>query len=426
MKILGIESSSLVASVAVVTDDVVTAEFTANFKKTHSQTLLPMLDQMGQLIELDMKTLDAIAVAAGPGSFTGLRIGAATAKGLGLALDKPLAAVPTLEALAYNLWGCSGVVCPMLDARRNQVYTGVYRVGPGHMAMKIEEAGNAAVSSTAEWSAVERTDRMAIPEVILDQCALDIAELMRKLEEIGEPVTFLGDGVPVFRARIEAELKTPYAFAPAQCSRQRAASVAALGAEYVKRGQTVTAAEFKPDYLRKSQAEREREERQDICVRPMTVADLQNVWQLERECFSDAWSMKLLADALANDYDHFWVAECGEAGGAERPEDTGSRGAASYRFCGYANLRILAGEGEIERIAVDPALRRRGAGRKLMEAMAEFAGKEGVGDMTLEVRAGNTAALKLYESCGFAEEGRRKDYYRNPTEDALILWRRGV
>ena len=234
MKILGIESSSLVASVAVVTDDVVTAEFTANFKKTHSQTLLPMLDQMGQMIELDMKTLDAIAVAAGPGSFTGLRIGAATAKGLGLALDKPLAAVPTLEALACNLWGCAGVVCPMLDARRDQVYTGVYRVGRNNAA----------------------------PEIILDQCAMDIAELMRKLEETGEPVTFLGDGVPVFRARIEAELKVPYAFAPAQCNRQRAASVAALGAEYVKRGRTVTAAEFKPDYLRKSQAEREREERQ--------------------------------------------------------------------------------------------------------------------------------------------------------------------
>ncbi len=153
----------------------------------------------------------------------------------------------------------------------------------------------------------------------------------------------------------------------------------------------------------------------DICVRPMTTADLPDVWQLERECFSDAWSMKLLADALANDFDHFWVAEAAAPGSA-----------APYRFCGYANLRILAGEGEIERIAVDRAMRRRGAGRKLMEAMAAFASGEGVGDMTLEVRAGNTAARKLYESFGFAEEGRRKDYYRNPTEDALILWRRGV
>ncbi len=146
----------------------------------------------------------------------------------------------------------------------------------------------------------------------------------------------------------------------------------------------------------------------EIIVRPMTAADLRKVWQLEQECFADAWSMKLLADALANDYDHFWVAECGED------------------ICGYANLRVLAGVGEIERIAVNLAQRRRGVGRKLMEAMEAFARKEGVGEMTLEVRAGNTAARKLYESFGFAGEGRRKDYYRNPTEDALILWRRGV
>ena len=156
----------------------------------------------------------------------------------------------------------------------------------------------------------------------------------------------------------------------------------------------------------------------EICVRLMTAADLPDVWKLEQECFSDAWSMKLLADALANDYDHFWV--------AERREEDAPCSAPPNRFCGYANLRVLAGEGEIERIVVDPAMRRRGVGRKLMEAMAAFASGEGVGDMTLEVRAGNTAARKLYESFGFAEEGRRKDYYRNPMEDALILWRRGA
>ena len=110
MKILGIESSSLVASVAVVTDQVMTAEYTVNFKKTHSQTLLPMLDQVAEMIDLDLNTIDAIAVSGGPGSFTGLRIGAATAKGLGLALEKPLIHVPTVDALAYNMWGYNGVV----------------------------------------------------------------------------------------------------------------------------------------------------------------------------------------------------------------------------------------------------------------------------------------------------------------------------
>ena len=105
MKVLGIESSSLVASVALVTDDILTAEYTVNFKKTHSQTLLPMLDEIVKMLGLDLETIDAIAAAGGPGSFTGLRIGAATAKGLGLALKKPLIHVPTVDAIAYNMWG---------------------------------------------------------------------------------------------------------------------------------------------------------------------------------------------------------------------------------------------------------------------------------------------------------------------------------
>lgn len=126
MKILGIDSSGLVASAAVVEDDNLLAEYTVNYKKTHSQTLLPMIDEIVRMTELDLNTLDGIAVAAGPGSFTGLRIGSATAKGLGLALGKPLVEIPTLEGLAYNLYGTEKLVCPMMDARRNQVYTGIY------------------------------------------------------------------------------------------------------------------------------------------------------------------------------------------------------------------------------------------------------------------------------------------------------------
>ena len=126
MKILALDSSGLVASVAVMENDNLIAEYTMNYKKTHSQTLLPMLDEVKKMIELDLSTLDAIAVAAGPGSFTGLRIGSATAKGLGLALNLPIVPVKTVDALAYNLYGTDKLVCPLMDARRNQVYTGIY------------------------------------------------------------------------------------------------------------------------------------------------------------------------------------------------------------------------------------------------------------------------------------------------------------
>ena len=231
MRILGIESSSMVASAAIVEDGITMAEYTANFKKTHSQTLLPMIDAMVSLLGIELSSLDAIAVSGGPGSFTGLRIGSATAKGLGLALNKPLIHVPTLDATAYNLFGASGLICPIMDARRNQVYTGIYR---------FEE----------EF------------QTVMPQDAMDMGQLIDRLNSMGERVIFLGDGVPVFEALIRDRMTVPFAFAPANSSRQRAASVAALGARYFAEGKTETAAEHEPDYLRKSQAEREREERE--------------------------------------------------------------------------------------------------------------------------------------------------------------------
>ncbi|MDE6185764.1 MAG: tRNA (adenosine(37)-N6)-threonylcarbamoyltransferase complex dimerization subunit type 1 TsaB, partial [Lachnospiraceae bacterium] len=126
MKIIAIDSSGLVASVAVVEDDILIAEYNVQYKKTHSETLLPMLDELKKMVKLDLKTVDAIALAKGPGSFTGLRIGSATAKGLGLALEIPLIEIPTLDGMACCLYGTDKLICPIMDARRNQVYTGIY------------------------------------------------------------------------------------------------------------------------------------------------------------------------------------------------------------------------------------------------------------------------------------------------------------
>lgn len=230
MKILALDSSGLVASVAVLEDDQMLAEYTVNYKKTHSQTLLPMLDELVKMLDLDLQTMDAIAVSGGPGSFTGLRIGSATAKGLGLALHKPLIHVPTADALAYNLYGAKGLICPIMDARRNQVYTGLYRF-------------------EKEF------------EVIEEQMAIPVETLIAKLNDLKMEVVFLGDGVPVYREQLLAGLKVAVTFAPAHMNRQRAGAVGTLGMEYYQQGKIETAVEHKPDYLRVSQAEREREER---------------------------------------------------------------------------------------------------------------------------------------------------------------------
>ncbi len=240
MRILALDSSGLVASVAVVedgaVDDQVIAEYTINYKKTHSQTLLPMLDEIVKMTDMNLDTIDAIAVAGGPGSFTGLRIGSATAKGLGLVLKKPLIHIPTVDGLAYNLCYTDRIICPIMDARRNQVYTGIYQMDG---------------------------DKLQVLEA---QMAVEIDELAKKLCTYGKPVIFLGDGVPVHpvhKTKIKEEILPGEAvtFAPANMNRQRAASVGTLGMQYYKEGKIETAMEHEPDYLRVSQAERERKER---------------------------------------------------------------------------------------------------------------------------------------------------------------------
>lgn len=235
MRILALDSSGLAASVALMEDDVLIAEYNIQYKKTHSQTLLPMMDEIKKMVGLDLSTLDAVALAAGPGSFTGLRIGSATAKGLGQALDIPLVEVPTLEGLAYNMYGFGGCICPLMDARRGQVYTGVYEFE-------------------------KMTDGYSM-RTVKEQCAVPIEEIIGILNDLENEVIFLGDGVPVFRERLQELMKVPYSFAPAHMNRQRAASVAALGGVYYQLGQTVSAAGHTPVYLRLSQAERERKEK---------------------------------------------------------------------------------------------------------------------------------------------------------------------
>lgn len=231
MKLLAIDSSGLVASVAIVTEDAMLAEYTVNYKKTHSQTLLPMLAEIVKMVDINMSEIDAIAVAAGPGSFTGLRIGSATAKGLGLALDKPLISVPTLEGLAYNLFGYDRLICPMLDARRSQVYTGLY-----------EFVGNELIA-------------------VKQQTAVAVRDIVEEINRLGRRVIFVGDGIKVYKQLIEEEIKVEYAYAPIHLNLQRAGAIGALGISYYKNDKYEKAAEHAPIYLRLSQAERERAER---------------------------------------------------------------------------------------------------------------------------------------------------------------------
>lgn len=230
MKLLGMDSSGLTASVAIVDEESLVAEYTVNYKKTHSQTLVPMLDEIVKMTELDLKTVDAIAIAKGPGSFTGLRIGSATAKGLGFALNIPIIEVPTTDGLAFNMVGTDKLVAPIMDAKRDQVYTGLYEFSDNDL-VTIQE-------STAE----------------------PIEETIERINKLKRPVIFLGDGVKVYKDRILEKISVPVSFAPMNKNLQSAASVATLGFKLFKEGKWVKASEHVPEYLRLSQAERERNE----------------------------------------------------------------------------------------------------------------------------------------------------------------------
>ncbi len=232
MKVLGFEASGLVASVALVEDDILLGEYTINHKRTHSKTLMPMLDELKKRLELDLESIDAIAVASGPGSYTGLRISSSTAKGLGMALNKPIVSVPTIDGLAYNMWGASGLVCPIMDARRKQVYTGLYRFEESSM------------------------------HTVKPQTVMDINELLsficEMLNDNDSQVLFLGDGIKLYHDLIIERLENKADFAPAHINMNKASSVASLGIEYLRQGEVESPALHRPRYLKLSQAERER------------------------------------------------------------------------------------------------------------------------------------------------------------------------
>lgn len=233
MKILAIDSSGLVASAAIWegSDEkragCILATASTDYKKTHSQTLLPMIDRICRETDSEPRSFDAVAVSAGPGSFTGLRIGSATAKAIAMAADIPVIEVPTLEGLAFNLWGADKAICPMMDAKRNQVYSGLYGF---------------------------ENDSLVIYR---EQEALALEDMMSFINGFGREVIFLGDGADSYHDLICETAKVKFSFAPAHMNRQNASSLAVLGVGMYWEGKTVNADDHSPIYLRVSQAERE-------------------------------------------------------------------------------------------------------------------------------------------------------------------------
>lgn len=234
MKILALDSSATVASVALCENETLLAEYTLNNGNTHSETLLPMIETMLAHFGATIDDIDLFAASTGPGSFTGVRIGTATLKGLAFAKNIPCVGVSTLEAIAENAVAIGGLICPVMNARRAQVYTALFR-----------------------------SDGRTLTRLTPDS-ALAIAELDALLAPYGEAVTLVGDGYDITKNGLS---KTAVREIPNRLRHQSASSVAAVALRIHKRGEAVTDSALAVTYLRPSQAERERLEREKQAIR---------------------------------------------------------------------------------------------------------------------------------------------------------------
>ena len=233
MLVLSVDSSSATATCALVKDDQILGEINLNSKREHSVIIMDLIEEILNRYKLSINDVDAFAVSEGPGSFTGLRIGMATIKGMAFSTKKPCISISTLDALAYNVVNFDGIVCPIIDALRDNVYTNLYKNVDGKLT---------AISEAA---------------------CLSLTELIEDLNNRDEKVIFVGDGVAKHRERISEEVSKSI-FAPLNCLYPKASSLGEIAIDRLNQGITSPLNEFAPVYLRKSQAETEYEQRMGI------------------------------------------------------------------------------------------------------------------------------------------------------------------
>lgn len=230
MKILAIDTSGLIASVAIANDEKILCEINLNYKQNHSVTIMPIVDNVLKMLEMDIIDIDYFAVSKGPGSFTGLRIGAATVKAMAHSLNKKIIPISTLETMAYNIMDNNRFIVPIIDAKAERVFTGIYK------------------------------NQNGIITPILNECATTIKQLLDYILSNDLDPIFLGDGAIAYKSIIEEYFKKEN-FAPMSLNVQKASSLASLAFLYEKEQKYVDYNHLEIEYLRKPQAERELEER---------------------------------------------------------------------------------------------------------------------------------------------------------------------
>lgn len=393
--ILAIETSTVLLGVSVVAGGQVVYEDTLVKARAHSTELLPMCEKALEQCGLGFHSLLAVAVSNGPGSFTGLRIGCATAQGLALACGTPVILVPTLEILLRQ---CAShpLIAVVQGKAKAQTVTALYSSD----GERFKEVIPLAPRGMQEFSRELGRLRPGTVHVTGDASS-EFIELLR------DDAGYSDSDVEV--VAVAPELRLP-----------RPAVAGLIAWRMYRAGRLVGPEEALPMYYRKSQAEavmakRSRQSESggaalesllDIDIQKMTVRDLDRVLEIEVRSYSTPWSRRAFSSEVTdNTYAHYFVAR--------------NKG----KIVGYVGMWVILDEAHITNIAVDPDFRRQKVGQRLLEDMFRKAKDLGATRMTLEVRVSNTGARDLYKKLGFVDRGLRKGYYQDSNEDAIIMWK---
>jgi len=383
MYILAIETTGKHASVACIDSQGTVYEETSEESLSHLQKLIPMTDKLLAKIGISAKELTCVAASAGPGSFTGIRIGVSTARALAQALEIPVISVPTLKAFAYNAPDSGHLICPIFDARRNQIYGGGFRW-----------SGDGKIMETVTSGAYKLDE-------FLDLLKQEIDHNDKKT------ILFFGDGVESYRRQIEQWQRSSLNddirvdFAQSDINLQKASSVARLARKLYEKGAARDFEHLKPVYMRKAEAERKL-----LRIRSAELADVKEITALDQICFAKPWSeQSFFEEVTKNPIAVYLVAVIDD------------------QIVGYAGLWKIVCEGHITNVAVKPEFRRKGIASALIKALLDHTTEEGIVSYTLEVRVSNLSAISLYKKFAFQECGVRKAYYEDNNEDALIMWK---
>ncbi len=370
MKILGIDTSLSVATIAILEDEKILGQMSLNVKNKHSETLMPIIKILMDTLKIKPKEIEKVVCGVGPGSFTGLRIGIATAKAFCYSNNIKAIPVSTLDLLATNIKYTDRLIVPIIDGKRNNIYVSTYKI---------------------ENEIYKRKTSMEFTTIDL---------LMEKLK--GQKVIFLGDGAIAYKDLIK---ENNFDIANDSELLSNAVNMTLYAIKHLK-DEEVDVHNLKPTYLRKSQAERDYilKNIDNIPFIEMKENHINSVAEIEKNTFPTPWSKEAFFNELTNKVANYYVATFDD------------------EVIAYGGMWIIEDCANITNIAIREEYKKMGLGKRLVKKLIEYAKSKECSGITLEVRVSNSIAIDLYKSLGFKIEGTRKAFYSDNNEDAHIMW----